>query len=405
MRMERLVVPLLSLLALIWAVAQTMAGVFFERELTRAIADLQARGELLIYRSEVDNGWLASRGVLHVSPLLDNGWHIDIPYRARHGIFDTYLDGTLQPHPDEGKAVVSGGQSLHWKARYHMLAGTFDGALELPPIELRQHGSRLEMKGGRVAFRGGFGDWQVRARLEAVRLMDGKRRFEGGPFVLESRYAYTQGAHHFSQHDHLRLSNLRWIQPDLTLAAGEVTLSSMTTLDESELRVHSELDLGQIYAAGEVLLAGSVSAELSRLKADALRALFHQLRHQTTTRQGASAQELADNLRWLMKDSPRLDILDVNIDSPMLGASLTGSGVMVFDTEGLEELDPLALSTNAERTRWWNQVDGDFLWRNSPPMAALWLGLPLGTQELQFDVVSGQLRVNGRPLPDVLHWR
>lgn len=405
MRMERLVVPLLSLLALGWAVAQTMAGVLFERELTRAIADLQARGELLIYRTDVDNGWLASRGVLHVSPLLDDSWHLDVPYRARHGIFDTDLDGTLQPHLEGDQEKISGGQAPQWKARYHMLSSTFDGALELPPIELRQQKRSLEMKGGRVAFRGGFGDWQVRARLEAVRLMEGKRRFEGGPFILESRYAYTQDAYHFTQHDSLRLSNLRWIQPDLTLAGDEIILTSLTTLDESELRIHSELDLGQIYAAGEVLLTGKASVELSRIKADALRALLNQLRNQATTPEGISAQELADNLRWLMQDSPRLDILEVDIESPMLGASLTGSGVMVFDTRGLDGLDPLALPTKAERARWLRQVDGDFLWRNAPPVVALWLRLPLGTRDLQFDVVRGQLRVNGRPLPEVLHWR
>lgn len=405
MRMERLVVPLLSLLALCWAVAQTMAGVLFERELMRAIVDLQARGELSIHRTDVDNGWLASRGVLHVSPLLDDSWHLDVPYRARHGILDTDLDGTLQPHLDGDQETVSGSQAPHWKARYHMLTSTFDGALELSPIELRQEKRSLEMKGGRVAFRGGFGDWQVRARLESVRLMDGKRRFEGGPFILESRYAYTQGAYHFTQHDSLRLSNLRWIQPDLTLAGDEVMLTSRTTLDESELRVHSELDLGQIYAAGEVLLTGKASVELSRIKADALRALLNQLRNQATTPEGISAQELATNLRWLMQDSPRLDILEVDIDSPMLGASLTGDGVMVFDTRGLDGLDPLALPTKAERTRWRHQIDGDFLWRNAPPVVALWLRLPLGTRDLQFDMVRGQLRINGRPLPKVPHWR
>lgn len=403
MRIERLVVPLFLLLALCWAVAQTMAGIFFERELRRALADLQARGELSIQRTDVDNGWLASRGVLHVSPVLDDSWHLDIPYRARHGIFDTHLDGTLQPHPDGGEEAVPITQAPRWKARYHMLSHTFDGALELLPMELRQQERTLAVKGARVAFRGSSGDWQVRARLESLQLVDGKRRFLGGPFILESRYTYTRDAHHFIQQDSLRLSNLRWIQPDLTLAGDEVVLNSKTTLDEAELRIRGELDLGQIYAAGEVLLTGGVSLELSRIKADALRALLDQLRTQATSAQGVSAPQLADNLRWLMQDSPRLDILDVDIDSPMLGTSIKGDGVLVFDPRHLDSLDPLALGSRTERARWQRQLDGDFLWRNAPSVVALWLKLPLGTQDLQVDVVRGQVRINGRPLPEVLH--
>lgn len=405
MRVERWVVPLLSLLALCWAVAQTMAGILFERELTRAIVELQARGELSIQRSNVDNGWLASRGVLHVSPVLDDSWHLDVPYRARHGIFDTDLDGTLQPHPEDGDKAGSISQAPRWKARYHMLSRTFDGALELSPIELRQQERTLEIKGGRVAFRGSSGDWQVRARLESLQLIDGKRRFLGGPFILESRYTYTQDAYHFIQHDSLRLSNLRWVQPDLTLAGDEVVLNTTTTLDAAELRIHGELDLGQLYAAGEVLVTGGISVELSRIKADALRALLDQLRTQATTAQGISAPELADNLRWLMEDSPRLDIFDVDIDSPMLGASLKGDGVLIFDPRHLGRLDPLALGTHKERDRWQRQLDGDFLWRNAPSVVALWLRLPLTTRDLQIDVVRGQLRINGRPWPDAFHQR
>jgi hypothetical protein len=407
MRMERLIVPMLSVLALGWAVAQTMAGLLFEWELTRAIADLQARGELLIQRSHVSKGWLASRGVLHLSPLLDDSWHLDVTYRARHGVFDTDLDGTLQPHleSEEGdESAARNGQSPSWKARYHMLTSTFDGALELSPLELRQQNRSLTLKGGRVAFHGGFGDWQVRARLESARLEDGDRRFEGGPFILESRYAYTQGAYHFTQDDLLKLANLRWISPDLTLAGDEAVLTSHTVLDEEELRVHSELDLGQIYAAGEVLLSGSMSLELSRLNADALRDLLNQLRNEATTRHGLSSQELTYSLRRLMQDSPRLDLLDVSLDSPMLGVGLNGDGVLIFDARNLQSLDPLNLAADDEQARWRRHLDGDFLWRKLPPVVALWLGLPLGTQDLQIDVVRGKVRINGRPLPWVLHW-
>lgn len=407
MRKERLIVPVLSVLALGWAVAQTMAGLLFERELARAITDLQARGELAIERTDVSKGWLASRGVLHVSPLRGDGWHLDVTYRARHGFFDTDLDGTLRPHLDSEQGsedATQSGPSPRWKARYHMLTGTFDGALELAPVELRQQSRRLTLKGGRVAFRGSFGDWQVRARLESARLEDGDRRLEAGPIVLESRYAYTQGAYHFTQDDSLRLANLRWVSPGLTLAGDEALLTSHTVLDEEELRVRSELSLGQIYTAGEVLLTGSISLELSRLNADALRDLLSQLRDEATGPHGMTAESMESSLRRLMQDSPRLDILDVSLDSRMLGVGLNGDGVLIFDGSDLQGLSPLNLSADAEQARWRRHLDGDFLWQDLPPVVALWLGLPLGTHDLQIDVVRGKVRINGRPLPAVLQW-
>lgn len=407
MRMERLIVPVLSVLALGWAVVQTMAGLLFERELIRAMTDLQARGELSIQRTDVSRGWLASRGILHISPLLDDSWHLDVTYRARHGVFDTDLDGTLHGHLDDGldSMANTSGHAPRWKARYHMLSATFDGALELSPMELRQRNRSLELKGGRVAFRGGFGDWQVRARLESARLNDGDRSLEAGPIILESRYAYTQGAYHFTQDDQLRIANLRWLSSGLTLAGDETILTSHTVLDERELRVRSELDLGRIYTAGEVLLSGSMSLELSRLNADALRDLLSQLRSEAAVSSYAlSPRSMASSLRQLMKDSPRLDILDVSLESPMLGASLNGSGVLVFDAGDLKSLNPLNLTAEAEQDRWRRHLDGDFLWDDLPPVVALWLGLPLGTHDLQIDVVRGKLRINGRPLPRVLHW-
>ena len=53
MRKERWIVPVVVVLALAWAVAQYLASLLFERELERALADLEARGDLRISRDDV----------------------------------------------------------------------------------------------------------------------------------------------------------------------------------------------------------------------------------------------------------------------------------------------------------------------------------------------------------------
>ncbi len=44
MRKERLIVPVVVALAVAWLVAQYLASLLFERELARALDDLEARG-------------------------------------------------------------------------------------------------------------------------------------------------------------------------------------------------------------------------------------------------------------------------------------------------------------------------------------------------------------------------
>lgn len=411
MRKERLIVPVLAMLALGWAVAQTLAGLLFERELARAVEALQGRGELTVRRSDVERGWLTSRGTLHLSPSFGDAWHLDIVYRARHGVLNTELDGTLSPHASEDEEAVLGDLRIappEWGARYSPYTETLDAALELAPIVFHQQGRTLTLQGGRVAIHGGIGEWRLRARLSALRLDDGTAAsLRAGPIVLESRYAYTDGAYHFNQHDRLRLQDLAWRSPELTFDAAEIGLQTRTVLDAEELRLKSKLDLGEVLSGDEVLLSGGVIAELSRLDADALRRLLARLRREAARGHPdrdahAVADELTPVLRGLLVDSPRLDILEADLDSPMLGLSLTGEGVLVFDARDLAALEPLALDEPEERAAWRERLDGDFLWQDLPPVIALWLGLPLDTRELQVDVVRGELRLNGRPLPPVL---
>jgi hypothetical protein len=411
-RKERLIVPAVIVVAVVWALAQYLAGLLFERELARAVNDLEARGELVIERSDVERGWLTSRGMIHLAPVLGDAWHLALSYEADHGIFNTRVEGVAMPLLGPRQAPVFGdalpSRPPRWHAQYHTLSGTLEGSIQLSPFIIRQGERELDFQGGNLAFNGEYGDWRGQARISPLRLTDGSASLDIGPVMLESRYAYTAGAHHFTQHDLLRVEQLRWQQPDLEVTAQDLIYQSQMTLDERELRIDSELTISEVVAADQVLLTGRVALALSRVNADALRQSLAVLRTEAAV--GDAAREgrkllvtLETYLIDMLQDSPRLDATAVALDSPMLGISVRGSGALFFDARNLDELSLLRLPDQTERQRWMSRVDGDFDWPGVPAVVALWLGLPLDTRNLEIDVVRGQVRVNGRPLPPL--WR
>ncbi len=411
MRKERLIVPLVVGLALLWGIAQYLSSILFERELARALEDLAARGELAVQRRDVERGWLESRGTLHLTPRFGQAWHLELPYVARHGVISTRIDGELRPHLGPGDRRLFGdalpSTPPTWQARYRTFGATLEGRLELAPFIVSQGGRELDFRGGRITFGGVYGDWRLQARLEPWRLSDGPATLEAGPTTLESRYAYTEAAYHFSQQDLLKVEHLAWHQPDLELDARGLVLHSRTVLDERELRIESELTLDRLVTAEQVLLTGRIALELSRINADALRSVLTVLRDEAA--RGDAAQggrellaRLEPQLLAMLQDSPRLDIHAVALDSPMLGLEARGDGALFFDSRQFAELSLVALGEPHEQARWRARLYGDLTWHQVPKVVALWLGLPLDTQDLEIDVVRGRVRINGRPLPPVL---
>ncbi|WP_341853295.1 DUF945 family protein [Halomonas aestuarii] len=411
MRKERLIVPVVVGLTLLWAVAQYIASVLFERELARALEDLAARGDFAVERTQVHRGWLESSGTIQLTPRFGRAWHLELPYEARHGVISTRIDGELRPHVGPADDRLFGdllpSSPPLWQARYHTLGATLGGHLELAPFVISQQARELEFRGGRVTFGGVYGDWRLQATLAPWRLSDGETTLEAGPATLESRYAYTEDAHHFTQQDLLKVEHLAWHQSALDLDATGLVLHSRTALDEEELRIESELRLDRLVTADEVLLTGRVAVELSRINADALRGVLSVLRDEAARgeadRQGRELLSLLeDDLMGLLRDSPRLDIHAIDLDSPMLGIDARGDGALFFDARRLEGLDLAALGDPEEQARWRSRLYGDVSWDQVPPVVALWLGLPLGTEDLAIDVVRGRVRINGRPLPPAL---
>ncbi len=411
MRKERLIVPVVVVLTLVWALAQYLASVLFERELVRAMADLEARGDLVVERCASERGWLSSSGCVRISPLLGAAWQLELSYLARHGVFSTRVEGEARPSVGPRQFWLFGdwlpSSPPRWHARYQTLGGTLEGSIQLAPFLVSQGPRELDFRGGHLALSGQQGDWRLRARLQPWRLTDGVATLESGPVSLESRYAYTGGAHHFTQHDLLRIDTLAWQQPGLALESGELAYRSRMQLDDSELRIDSELTLGEVQAAEQVLLTGRIAMELSRINADAVREALAALRRETAKVRTLDLRELTERLEpellGILVDSPRLDVVEVDLESPMLGLVARGSGALFFDPRRIHELSPSRLDAEAEQARWLNRLDGDFIWHDVPTVVALWLGLPLSTRDLQIDVIRGRVRVNGRPLPPL--WR
>ncbi|TVP45008.1 MAG: DUF945 family protein [Halomonas sp.] len=415
MRKERLIVPILAFIAVLWMAAQLLSSFLFERSLHQALEDLEARGEWRVHRTESRQGWLSSQGRLILSPLLGRPWRLELNYNARHGILSTDVEGTVLPRLDTvlQRAVgeVSAPSVPRWQGRYHTLSGRSEFRLALAPFVIQQNGRELAVRGGRLRLEGVFGDWRLRALLDELTLTDGMARLALGATVLESRYTYIDDAYHFTQRDHLHIETLQLSYPTFDMLLSPLDLHSRMELDESELRIKGELELGDVMVPSEApdtpLLNGRVEMELSRINADAVRHVIGRLRQEAAW--GDASLPMAEgilariepDLRKLLSDSPRLDVMSVAIDSPLLGIRLDADGALFFDDRQLDELSVVNLGEEAERAKWLERIDGDFTWHDAPTVAALWLGLPLGTRELEFDVIRGVWRVNGRPMPEL----
>lgn len=416
MRKERLIVPILAAIAVVWVVAQLLSSVLFERSLRQALEDLEARGEWRVSRTESRQGWLTSQGRLLLSPLLGRPWRLELTYHARHGVLSTDVEGTLLPRLDSvlQKAVgeVSAPSIPRWQGRYHTLSGHSELRLALAPFVIQQSGRELEVRGARLRLEGVYGDWRLRALVDQLTLTDGLAQLTLGPTVLESRYTYIDEAYHFAQRDHLHIEHLALHYPAYDIQLSPLDANSHMELDERELRITGELVVGEVKVPSEApdtpLLSGRIEAQLSRLNADAVRQTIRRLRQEAAwgdvNRPMAEGllTRLEPDLLQILSDSPRLDVTAIALESPLLGLNVDAEGALFFDARKLDELSVTELAKLNERGRWLDRIDGDFTWYDAPTVAALWLGLPLGTQELQFDVIRGEWRVNGRPMPQLL---
>lgn len=414
MRKERLVVPIIASLAALWMAAQLLSSILFEHSLRQALNGLNARGEWRMQRVESHPGWLNSHGRIVISPLLGRPWRLEVSYQARHGLLSTDVEGALLPRLDTQLQRAVGDVSVRsyprWQGRYHTLGGRTELRLALAPLIVEQNGRQLNVRGARVRIEGVYGDWRLNASLDQLTFTDRDASLKIGPVELKSRYTYIEDAYHFNQRDHLHISTLNLAHPDLDLKVEPIDVHSEMHLDERELSVTGELVIGDTLLTEEApdtpILKGRIAAELSRINADSVRQIFAKLRQEAAW--GDTSMPVADGLLTrleplllnALQDSPRLDITTINLESPLLEINASAEGALFFDARDLEELSLVHADNEAMQARWRSRLDGDITWNDAPSVAALWLGLPIGTRSLTFDLIAGSWRVNGRPLPE-----
>ncbi|WP_235936922.1 DUF945 family protein [Vreelandella azerica] len=282
--------------------------------------------------------------------------------------------------------------------------------LALAPLIVEQNGRQLNVRGARMRIEGVYGDWRLNASLDQLTFSDRDASLQIGPVELNSRYTYIEDAYHFNQRDHLHISTLNLAHPDLDLKVEPIEVHSEMHLDERELSVTGELVIGDTLLTEEApdtpILKGRIAAELSRINADSVRQIFAKLRQEAAW--GDTSMPVADGLLTrleplllnALQDSPRLDITTINLESPLLEINASAEGALFFDARDLEELSIVHADNEAMQARWRSRLDGDITWNDAPSVAALWLGLPIGTRSLTFDLIAGSWRVNGRPLPE-----
>lgn len=411
MRKGRLLVAAVIVLGAGYLAAQAYSSAIFERELSRTLDDLEARGDLHVQRDELERGWFVSSGEIQLTALLDD-WQLSLPYVARHGLLTTRLEGELQLQLEGGEDILFGerlpASPPRWHGEYQTLSQAFDARLDMAPFQVSDAEGEFDFEGLELRLSGEHGDVTLAGNVAPWRLGVDGERLEVGPLQIDSHYRY--GGDDFLQRDELTLAHLRMYQangPEIALQAlgyrGEVRLGS------DELTLAGRLSLGEMTLAEEPALSGELALGVSRLNADAVRSLSRELREALAARDSqdpltdreaeALAMSLEPYVLATLVDSPRLTLEPLQVASPMFGVEAHIEGELVFDGSDIDSLSLADLEVASADNPWLARLDGHFVWRDLPRFVALQLGLPLDTQDLEVRVDSGELTLNGEPLP------
>lgn len=410
MHKGRLLIAVVVVLGGGYLAAQAYSSAIFDRELSRALDDLDTRGDLRIERDVVDRGWFVSHGEVALTSLIDD-WRLTLPYVAKHGLLTTRVEGELQLlFEDEmlfGELLPA--TPPRWHGEYQSLSQTFDIRLDMAPFGLTADDAEFDFQGLELYLSGEHGDLQLTGSVAPWYIEQAGERLEVGPLQLDSHYRYTVAGEDLVQRDELSLVYLRLVprlSPEITLQGldyrGEVRL------DSDELTLAGRLSLSEMSVAEQTVLAGELALGLSRLNADGVRALNDALRTLLVSHDRNAPLEDADIEAWgnalephllaMLADSPLLSLELLRVESPLLGFDALIKGQLTFDGDDLAGLTLAELALSDDNP-WLARLDGRFVWHDLPRLMALQLGLPLDTDELEILIKRGELSLNGEQPP------
>ncbi|MFC3284840.1 DUF945 family protein [Litchfieldella rifensis] len=237
MRKGLFVVIVIAVLGVGYLAAQATSSLLFERELERIVNRLDARSDLQVERRGVEQGWFASHGEIVVTPRLDNGWRIELPYTARHGLLSTRADGSLMPILAE-EAVPLFGERLpatppRWHANYRTLSNDMTVRVDLAAFRATEGERQFDFQGGELVLDGRQDDLQVQARVGPLQVEQGESALLVEPLTLETRYRAGTG----QRPPRWSLETLRVSSPSLGLSVDIVGELRFTGGDWGEFRL------------------------------------------------------------------------------------------------------------------------------------------------------------------------
>ncbi|WP_192034851.1 DUF945 family protein [Halomonas sp. YLGW01] len=401
--------------------AQAYSSERFEAELTDGLEAIEARGEVMVERRTSERGWFTSQGELVISPRLDDGWTLHLPYTARHGLASTRLSGELELLLDEqGQRLFAERLEAappRWSAEFETLSGAVAGRLDLAAFEAEHAGARLSMRGGHLTLDGEPGDLRLAGELAPWEVLHGKERLRVGRLSITARYRQDEAGRQRDQQGRLALDRLmlaRKASPAIELEA--LSYQGDLTLGAEELQLGGTLALGEARLGGEPLLSGELDFSLARIDAEAVRALEaaldaeaargHSVDAALDARNDAELAALLERLQpkllALLADSPRLTLHRLALTSEMFAMDTRLSGELTFEGAGAESLSIARLDRPNQQRHWLNRLDGRFDWQGVPPLVLMQLGLPMTTERLAIVVEKGRPSINGRPLLPLL---
>ncbi|WP_136253174.1 DUF945 family protein [Onishia niordana] len=394
--------------------AQAYSSERFDEELTRSLKSLNESDDVTIERQQTEQGWFTSRGEIVVTPRPDEGWRLHLPYSARHGITNTRLSGELE------MALGSDDEALfadkleaappRWHAELETLSGEFTGRLELATFESQIDGTTLAMNGGFLTLEGKPGDVRLSGEIAPFNIREHQESLEVGRLTLSSHYRQDDAAAERAQQASVTLESLKLARDNNpTVALDALSYQGDLSLGAEELQLGGTLKLDEARVDDQSLLSGELAFSLSRINADAVRALETAIDTETEagkpvdaldeTELEALIERLEPHLLALLDDSPQLTLKHLTVQSDMLNVDTRLSGELTFDGEDAERLSLERLDQRKQQLRWAQRFNGQFEWQGVPPMALMQLGLPRTTERLDILIESGQPSINGRPLP------
>ncbi|MCT8468635.1 YdgA family protein [Chromohalobacter canadensis] len=405
---------LLLLLGIGWCAAQAWSSHVGEQALERLTARLDARDGWQASRHEVEQGWWHSSGVLRLETAAseDGPLRVALPYRVRHGVLSSHLDGeAVVTHA--GETLLAADSAPTWQASYRTLSGDMKGRLEWPAFtssDVLPEAASLEVGAGELMLRGHAGDVRYHLRSAPWRVSLGEASLDIGAFDVEGRH--RGDARTFQHTARLSLATLTW-QGGAPFSLNALNYEADMRLDDDTFGYHGEGDVADIAVAGQSVASGRMSLGLERVDADALRALVERMRESSLGESSLGADSNRDvtsvdeTSRWgdltplmvdVLRDSPRLTLETLQVTSEAFGVDSRAFGELTLDGDDSASLAATPATSPAFWRRLQQRLDGQVTLVDAPALLALHLGLPPETPRLVFRVDAGQWRVNERAL-------